>query len=113
MKTSVKPKTLPEVLLGLGHLGEYIRIARKRRRFSMSEVGERLNLSYQTIVRIEKGDPAVSMAAYLGTLWLFGLDNQLVTAAHPDQDEAGKALENSRLPKRVGAKRVTMSEHDF
>jgi transcriptional regulator with XRE-family HTH domain len=113
VKTSIKPKTLPHVLLGLRQLGTYIRIARKRRRFTMKDIGERLNLSYQTIVRVEKGEPSVSMAAYMSVLWLLGLDSGVVAATHPDQDEAGKALEHSRLPQRVGTKRVVRSEHDF
>lgn len=113
MKVSIKPKTIPDVVLQLQHLGGFIRVARKRRRLSMAETGERLNLSYQTIVRIEKGDPGVSVAAYLSVLWLFGLDGAVLGAVHPDHDEAGKALEYSRLPQRVGSRRTTGVEHDF
>jgi cytoskeletal protein RodZ len=113
MKRSSKDSILPEVALRLQHLGDYLRVARKRRRITMVEVGERLNIGYQTIVRIEKGDPGVSIAAYLSVLWLFGLDTQWVESIHPDRDEAGKSLEYSRLPTRVGSKRVTQAEHDF
>lgn len=113
MKRSNKEKVLPDVELRLKHLGEYIRIARKRRKMTMAEVGERLNLGYQTVVRIEKGDPGVSIAAYMSALWLFDLDKQITESIHPDRDEVGKSLEYSRLPERVGTKRVTRSEHDF
>lgn len=106
-------RTLPEVTRSLQHLGEYIRVARKRRRMTMAEVGERLSLGYQTIVRLEKGDPGVSVAAYMSVLWLFGVDRQLAESIHPDRDETGKALEYARLPVRVGSKRVTRAENDF
>jgi transcriptional regulator with XRE-family HTH domain len=113
MKKSIKPKTFSEVLTSLKHLGEYIRVARKRRRFSMTDVATRLNLSYQTVVRLEKGDPSVSIAAYMSALWLFGLQSRVTDAVHPDSDETGKALETSRLPERIGTKRKVNSEHDF
>ena len=113
MKRPSQDKTFPEVALRLKHVGEYIRIARKRRRMTMAEVAERLNLGYQTIVRIEKGDPGVSMTSYLSVVWLFDLDRQFVAAIHPDRDEAGKALEYSRLPERVGTKRAVEDAHDF
>ncbi len=113
MKRSNKEKVLPDVSFRLKRLGEFIRIARKRRKMTMAEVGERLNLGYQTVVRIEKGDPGVSIAAYLSVLWLFDLDKQLSDSIHPDRDEAGKSLEYSRLPERVGTKRITRSEYDF
>jgi transcriptional regulator with XRE-family HTH domain len=113
MKRSSKDITMPDVELGLRYLGEYIRVARKRRKMTMTEVSDRLNIGYQTVVRIEKGDPGVSAGAYMSVLWLFGLDRQFVQSVHPDQDESGKALELSRLPSRVGSKRTTRSEHDF
>lgn len=102
---------MPEVSTRLKDLGGHIRIARKRRKLSMSEVAARLNIGYQTVVRIEKGDPNVSIAAYMSILWLFGLDSQFSGAVHPDRDETGKALEISRLPQRVRTKQE--SRYDF
>ncbi len=79
----------------------------------MAEVADRLNLGYQTVFRMEHGDPQVSIAAYMSALWLFDLDRLVIDAAHPDRDSAGKALEMARLPKRVVAKRVIGADHDF
>ena len=111
MKRSIKDKVLPEVVTRLKDLGGYIRIARKRRNFSMSEVAGRLNIGYQTVIRIERGDPNVSIAAYMSILWLFELDRQFSGAVHPDKDETGKALEISHLPQRVRTKQE--SRYDF
>jgi len=113
MKQSNKERLFPEVALRMQYFGQYIRIARKRRRMTMVEVGVRLNLGYQTVVRMERGDPGVSFSAYLSALWLFDLDKQLIESIHPDHDEAGKKLEFSRMPERIGKKRVTRSSHDF
>lgn len=112
MKRSIKSKTLPDVTANLKSLGRYIRIARKRRKLSMSEIAGRLNVGYQTVVRAEKGDPGVSIGVYASILWLFGVGKQGVDAVHPDRDETGKALEISRLPKRVRAKQ-TWKRYDF
>ena len=105
-------KTYPAVAKDILELGESIRIARKRRRKTMADVAERLNLGYQTVVRIEKGDPAVSMSAYMSVLWLLDLDRQWVEAIHPDKDQTGKSLELMRLPQRVVHKRGE-SDNDF
>ena len=113
MKNSTEERLLPSVVVHLRHLGEYVRIARKRRRMTMAEVAKRLNLGYQTIVRIENGDPGVSISSYMSTLWLLDLSNQFTQSIHPDQDESGKSLEYSRLPERVGRKRATGENHDF
>jgi DNA-binding XRE family transcriptional regulator len=102
-----------EVIVRLSHLGEYIKIARKRRKMTIAEVGKRLNLGYQTISRLEKGNPNVSVSAYMGVLWLFRLDGQFAESMHPDRDETGKALELSRLPKRIKTKGGQAFEHDF
>jgi len=106
-------KALPEVLQKLVHMGEYIRIARKRRRLTMAEVAERLGVGYQTIFRMEHGDPSVAVSVYMSALWLFGLDRAVVAAVHPDNDESGKALERARMPKRVGVKKLKGADYDF
>ncbi|QWD79478.1 helix-turn-helix domain-containing protein [Polynucleobacter sp. MWH-Spelu-300-X4] len=111
MKNTIK--TIPHVTQDLKELGSFLRIARKRRRLTMTEVADRLNLSYQTVTRIEKGDPSVSGGGYFSALWLYGLDGAALSGVHPDNDKQGKALEVSRLPTRVGAKRLTKDKHDF
>jgi len=113
MKRTNKDRVFPEVALRLRHLGGYIRIARKRRRMTIAEIGERLNIGYQTVVRLEKGDPNVSVASYMSAAWLFGLDSQFTESVHPDKDETGKALELSRLPKRVGTWHKKVTDNDF
>ncbi len=79
----------------------------------MAEVAERLGVGYQTIFRMEHGDPSAAVSVYMSALWLFGLDQAVVAALHPDNDESGKALERARLPKRVGVKKNAGADYDF
>ena len=62
-------KTEPYLL----NLGLDLKGARKRRRWTLTLVHQRLECSVQTIQRMEKGDPAVGMGRYLGYIHLLGL----------------------------------------
>ncbi len=58
-------------------LGEYVRAARLRRRWTVATLAERAGVSTQTISKIERGDPSVSIgtvfeAASLLDVELFG-----------------------------------------
>lgn len=55
------------------NLGLDLKGARKRRRWTLTLVHQRLECSVQTIQRMEKGDPAVGMGRYLGYIHLLGL----------------------------------------
>lgn len=57
----------------LWNLGLDLKGARKRRRWTLSLVHQRLECSVQTIQRMEKGDPAVGMGRYLAYIHLLGL----------------------------------------
>lgn len=113
MKVKRSEITLPDIITGLVSLGGHIRTARKRRRMTMREVAARLNLGYQTVIRIERGDSNVSLSAYASVLWLFGLVGQFIDAVHPDRDESGKTLELSRLPQRVRESIGKADKYDF
>lgn len=48
----------------LTQLGENIRLARKRRKYTQTLISERSGMSRLTIRKIERGDPTVSLAAW-------------------------------------------------
>lgn len=113
-KNTIGVKDYPDVIQDLKFMGEYIRIARKRRKQTMREVAERTRLGYHTVVRIERGDPGVSLSAYMGVLWLFGLDKEFVGSIHPQQDKVGLAREVADLPERVVKKAAKKQDYyDF
>ncbi|MXW83658.1 MAG: helix-turn-helix domain-containing protein [Rhodothermaceae bacterium] len=64
-------------------------------------MAERAFLSRSTLARIEKGDPSVSMGAYLSVLAILGLARHLGQIADRTNDTLGLDLDEDRLPKRI------------
>ena len=67
-------------------LGENLSIARKRRREPLRVWAQRIGVSEPTLMRLEKGDPSVSMGAYATALWLMGRGQALGELAAPEHD---------------------------
>lgn len=94
----------PSVQRLLASLGENIRLARLRRKFSAALVAERAGLDRKTLRRIEHGDPSATLGAYANVLHTLGLEKDLATLAQ--DDELGRKLQDaglqikSRAPKR-------------
>lgn len=54
-------------------LAEMLTVARKNNKWRQQEVAERLNISRQTVARLERGDPTVAAGCYLAAAWLLNL----------------------------------------
>ena len=67
-------------------LGENLALARHRRRESLRAWASRMGVSVPTLMRMERGDPAVGMGVYATALWLIGRHQALVDAAAPSSD---------------------------
>jgi transcriptional regulator with XRE-family HTH domain len=93
-------------------LAARLRLARKRRGFTIAELAAKAGLNRNTVNALELGKPGVALGALLRVLWVLGLDQTLEGVAHPDHDSHGKALEASRRPKRV-RKLKTPNEYEF
>lgn len=95
---------LPKIKRSLETLGENIKLARLRRKYSAEQVAERANISRYTLWQIEKGSPAVSMGAYAQVLFVIGLENDIAEVA--SKDPLGRKLQDAglsipaRAPKR-------------
>ena len=99
---SLSVSTLPVAARkSLTKLGVDITVARKKRRISTVSMAERAFLSRSTLARIEKGDPTVSMGAYLSVLAILGLVKRLGQVADRTNDTLGLDLDEDRLPKRI------------
>lgn len=79
----------------LEQLGENIKLARKRRRFTAMQVSERAGLDRKTLYRIEKGDPKVALGAYFNVLRVLGLQDDFMKLAA--DDELGRKLQDLKL----------------
>lgn len=64
--------------------GARLRLARKRRGISSVLMAERVRISRDTLNRVEKGDPVVSLGTYLRVLRVLGLDEDLDLIAKDD-----------------------------
>lgn len=96
---------LPKTKRILVEMGENIKLARLRRKFSSEQVAERANISRPTLSSIEKGKPTVSIGSYLLVLQVLGLEKDFLLIAK--DDELGRKLQdanittNERAPKRL------------
>jgi len=79
----------------LEKVGENIKLARKRRRFTTIQVSERAGIDRKTLYWIEKGDPGVTLGAYFNVLRVLGLHDDLLKIAA--DDEFGRKLQDLNL----------------
>ena len=92
-RTSPNVASLPPVVReGLKKLGENLALARIRRNESQRVWAQRLGVSIPTLIRLERGDPTVSIGTYATALWLIGRVRELPELADPMHDQG--ALEN-------------------
>jgi transcriptional regulator with XRE-family HTH domain len=84
-------------------LGQRIKDARLRRRFSMETVCARANISRPTLGKVEKGDPSAAFGTYVQVLRVLGLIEDLSLIAK--EDVLGRRLQDELLPQRRRAPR--------
>lgn len=106
MRSAVIDTLPPKVKRALTKLGADIAIARKRRSLTTSMMAERIGVAKSTYLKIEKGDPSVSMGAFAMAFFALGFDEALSEILDARRDEQGFLLDAERLPKRVRPKRT-------
>lgn len=94
MKTK-KQILFPKYQKILEQVGENIKLARKRRRFTTIQVAERAGIDRSTLYEIEKGKSSVSLGAYFNTLRVLGLQDDFLKLAA--DDEYGRKLQDLQL----------------
>lgn len=104
-RSSKAPEYLPaQAREQLRTLGGHLAVARKRRHESRAQWASRIGVSIPTLIRLEAGDPTVSMGAYATALWLIGRSGVLAEAAQPQDDLGALEQELRNLPQRPGRK---------
>lgn len=86
---------LPTAEKILKEIGDNIKVARKRRKLSESQLAERAGISRSTIQLLEKGEPGVSMSAYVQVLFVLGLEEDLKRIA--SDDPLGRRLQDADI----------------
>jgi transcriptional regulator with XRE-family HTH domain len=97
------PAVFPAGRRRMEGLGERLRLARLRRRFSATAVAERAGISRATLSRAEAGDPAVAIGIIHQILEVLMLERDLDRVAL--DDELGRKLQDLQLPARKRAPR--------
>ena len=105
----VTPLALPALQRLLVEVGENIRLARLRRKFSASILAERAGISRPTLRAVERGEPSVSLGSLANVLLCLGLEQDLKQIAA--DDELGRKLQDAQLPvqRRAPRKKIAHS----
>jgi transcriptional regulator with XRE-family HTH domain len=103
--SSVLNQMPPSTLAALSQLGADLAVARLRRKESLKTWAKRLGVSVPTLLRLEAGEPSVSLGVLATALWLIGRDGALGALATPKEDRGALEL-NVRQAEMLGRERV-------
>jgi DNA-binding XRE family transcriptional regulator len=90
----------------LAKLGSDIATARRKRNLTVLMMAERIGSAKSTYLKVEKGDPSVSMGVYAVVLFVLGFGDAVSDIVDPRRDDVGLLLDAERLPKRVRPKKM-------
>lgn len=94
---------LPSLGRILSGVGEKLKAARLRRRYSADMVARRAGIARDTLYRIERGDPGVSFGNYARVMQALRLEQDLNLLAA--DDELGRKLQDAEIGVRARAPR--------
>ena len=106
MRSTVVDTLPPKVRRSLTKFGADLALARKKRNLTIQMMAERLGVAKSTYLRVERGDPTVSMGAYAMALFVLGFGDALGELVDPRRDDQGLLLDAERLPQRVRTKKA-------
>ena len=95
----------PSTVAALTQLGADLAVARLRRKESLKTWAKRIGVSVPTLLRLEAGEPSVSLGVLATALWLIGRDATLATLATPKEDRGALELD-VRQAETLGKARV-------
>ena len=90
----------------LRKLGHDIKDARRRRRIPLAIAAQRASISKPTLIRVERGDPGVSIGSYAKVLFVMGMADRLSDLVDPRNDPVGLQLVEENLPQRIRGPRT-------
>lgn len=85
----------------LRKLGRDISLARRKRGISTADMAVRLFVSRDTLWRLERGDPSVSLGTLATAIFVLQLQDRLANLAAPSSDDLALSLDERRLPQRI------------
>ena len=106
MRSTVQDTLPPKVRRSLAKLGRDIALARRKRHLTVQMMAERLGVAKGTYLKVERGEPTVSMGVYAMALFVLGFGEALGEIVDPSRDDQGLLLDAERLPQRVRARKT-------
>ena len=97
-KTGSIPLPAAHALRKLGH---DLALARRKRGIATTDMAARLFVSRDTLWRLERGDPTVSLGTLATAAFILKLHDRLTNLAAPGTDELALSLDERRLPQRI------------
>ena len=94
----------PQARRAIKQLGMDLQIARKKRRLAQRDMAARMGVSVDTIGRLEKGDPGISLGTLSMAFLVLGSLNRFSEVMDPGSDDIGLLSEQQALPQRVRGK---------
>ena len=85
----------------LHKLGRDLSLARRKRGIGTLDMAARLFVSRDTLWRLERGDPTVSLGTLVTAAFILQLHDRLANLAAPASDELGLSFDERRLPQRI------------
>ncbi|EIN02518.1 hypothetical protein WQE_03687 [Paraburkholderia hospita] len=102
VKKTLELEALPfEAAEVLTSLGERIALARRARGWTQSDLASKLDVSINTVVRIEQGRPSVALGQMVMALWVLDNLDVLREAARIEDDPVSQQQVARRIPRRV------------
>ena len=96
--SSIHPAPAAHALRKLGRAGAR---ARRKRGIATADMAERLLVSRDTLWRMERGDPTVSIGTLATAAFVLQLHDRLDNLAAPATDALALSLDERRPPKRI------------
>ena len=95
----------PRIPLPAAHalrkLGRDLALARRKRGIATADMAGRLFVSRDTLWRLERGDPTVSLGTFATAAFVLQLHDRLANLAAPASDSLALSLDEQRLPRRI------------
>lgn len=76
-------------------MGENLKLARKRRKLTMEQAAQRAGMDRGTLRQVERGNPSISIGAYVNVLSVYELQQDLLKIA--SEDLLGRKLQDLQL----------------
>ncbi|MDZ5454976.1 helix-turn-helix domain-containing protein [Azohydromonas lata] len=86
-------KLPPPIATTLAALGANLRLARERRGLTIRDLAAQINACAPTIIKLERGDPSVSIALYAAALQLYERLEWLPDLMDPQFDREALRIE--------------------